>query len=206
MINYTQRCPTPSSAAIAVVWRGKGGWSGRRGGTIGRNRDKLTALITARLNQTFPRSVSNRHRMATDSLFRRYSDGSRIIDPDPQAAFYIYSKTVNRCARRGDGGGCRVEIFKFTQVEQVRAVASIGENRSKLYATVIVHYFYRLFLFPLYFSPRGCFHIYIYICFELSLALFFIFSLHVRMFAKKRKKKKENRDISILNSYKYNAA
>lgn len=46
-----------------------GGERGRRGGTIGRNRNKLTALITTRLNQTFPRSVSNRHRMATDPLF-----------------------------------------------------------------------------------------------------------------------------------------
>lgn len=81
----------------------------------------------------------------------------------------------------------------------MRAVASIGENRSKLYATVIVHYFYRLFLFPPLLPSR--FSRYTYICFGLppSLPFFpFFFSFHVtRMFAKKRK---EKRDIPILNS------
>lgn len=81
----------------------------------------------------------------------------------------------------------------------MRAVASIGENRSKLYATVIVHYFYRLFLFPPLLPSR--FSRYTYICFGLppSLPFFpFFFSFHVtRMFAKKRK---EMRNIPILNS------
>lgn len=132
-----------------------------RGGTIGRNRNKLTALITARSNQTFPRSVPNRHRMATaDSVFRRYTDGSEIIEPGPRPAFYIYSKTVNR---RGTRGRVSRWNFQVYTVEQVRAVASIGENRSKT-----VRHGYRSLFFIVYFSfpstsPLVSIYIYIYV-------------------------------------------
>lgn len=140
-----------------------GGERGRRGGTIGRNRNKLTALITPRLNQTFPRTVSNRHRMATDPLFpteAKLLTRKRLFTSIPKR--WIDVEKGRRPVSRWN--------FQVYTVEQVRAVASIGENRSKLYATVIVHYFYRLFLFPPL-LPSRLFR-YTYICFGLPFHFF----------------------------------
>lgn len=65
----------------------------------------------------------------------------------------------------------------------MRAVASIGENRSKLYATVIVHYFLSsISLSPLLLPSFQ--YIYIYMCVSVP-----SFSFHVtRMFAKKEER------------------
>lgn len=160
------------------------------------NRSKSQQINRVNHHAVEPDFSQKRFQPAPDGHRSAVPDGSEIIDP--QAAFYIYSKTVNR--RGGGGGGrCRVEIFKFTRwnkcVRSRRSVKIVQNCTPRLSFIIFIVYFSFL-----HFSPRGCFDTRICIsAFPRSLPFFpFLFSFHVtRMFAKKRK---EKRDIPILNS------
>lgn len=167
-----------------------GGERGRRGGTIGRNRNKLTALITPRLNQTFPRTVSNRHRMATDPLF---PTEAKLLTRKR-----LFTSIPKRWIDVEEGVEAGVAL-KFSSLHG--GTSACGRvDRWKSFKTVR-HGYRSLFLSSISLSstsPLAVLSIHVYM-FRPSLPFFpFFFSFHVtRMFAKKRK---EKRDIPILNS------
>lgn len=167
-----------------------GGERGRRGGTIGRNRNKLTALITTRLNQTFPRSVSNRHRMAADPLF---PTEAKLLTRKR-----LFTSIPKRWIDVEEGAEAGVAL-KFSSLHG--GTSACGRvDRWKSFKTVR-HGYRSLFLSSISLSstsPLAVVSIHVYM-FRPSLPFFpFFFSFHVtRMFAKK---KKEMRNIPILNS------